>query len=60
MLLKLCSPKENKFKDFFSPVKSKKFLCKFIFGAGFIKCDITGDVREIKIKRPIEIEKSLK
>ena len=32
----------------------------FGFEADFIKCGITGDVREIKIKRLIEIEKSLK
>jgi enolase len=32
----------------------------FGFGADFIKCGITGDVREAKIKRLIEIEKSLK
>jgi enolase len=32
----------------------------FGFGADFIKCGITGDVREAKIKRMIEIEKSLK
>jgi enolase len=31
----------------------------FGFEADFIKCGITGDVREIKIKRLIEIEKSL-
>jgi len=32
----------------------------FGFGADFIKCGITGSEREIKIKRLIEIEKSLK
>ena len=32
----------------------------FGFGAEFIKCGITGDVRESKIKRLIEIEESLK
>lgn len=32
----------------------------FGFEADFIKCGITGDVREAKIKRLIEIEKSLK
>jgi len=32
----------------------------FGFGADFIKCGITGPEREIKIKRLIEIEKSLK
>lgn len=32
----------------------------FGFGADFIKCGITGDVREAKIKRLIQIEKSLK
>lgn len=32
----------------------------FGFGADFIKCGITGDVRQAKIKRMIEIEKSLK
>lgn len=32
----------------------------FGFEADFIKCGITGDVREVKIKRLIEIEKSLK
>jgi len=32
----------------------------FGFGADFIKCGITGKEREIKIKRLIEIEKSLK
>jgi enolase len=31
----------------------------FGFEADFIKCGITGDVREVKIKRLIEIEKSL-
>ncbi|MDA3836309.1 MAG: hypothetical protein PF542_01685 [Nanoarchaeota archaeon] len=31
----------------------------FGFGADFLKCGITGDVRETKIKRLIEIEKSL-
>ena len=30
------------------------------FGADFLKCGITGDVREAKIKRLIEIEKSMK
>lgn len=32
----------------------------FGFGADFIKCGITGKEREVKIKRLIEIEKSLK
>jgi enolase len=32
----------------------------FGFGADFFKCGIEGDVRELKIKRLIEIEKSLK
>ena len=32
----------------------------FGFQADFIKCGITGDVREAKIKRMIQIEKSLK
>jgi enolase len=31
----------------------------FGFEADFIKCGITGNVREVKIKRLIEIEKSL-
>jgi len=42
--------------------QKKIFLADLAFGfqADFFKCGIDGDVREGKIKRLIEIEKSLK
>ncbi len=57
--------KKNKIKMIFSHRSGEtmeSILADFAFGFGadFIKCGITGPEREVKIKRLIEIEKSLK
>ncbi len=63
---KVCGlAKEKKIKIVFSHRSgetNEKILADFAFGfqANFLKCGITGKEREIKIKRLIEIENSLK